>query len=83
MKKFIIFFTISIISSGLILTILYFLSFTPLDPKNGTLFSNGLITGLILIGIGTSQFRSNQYTVGNRDNIIYGVHEDNNDTNKL
>jgi len=61
MKKFIKFFAISIILSGIILTIAYLFSFTPLDTKNGSFFSNGFITGMILLLIGIFRIRTSGY----------------------
>ena len=57
MKIFLRIFSISIISSGIILTITYLLSFTPLDSKNGSFFSNGFIIGFILLIVGIFRIR--------------------------
>ncbi|MGL1891644.1 MAG: hypothetical protein OCD02_08455 [Spirochaetaceae bacterium] len=78
MKKFIKVFFISLLSSGIILTITYLFSFTPLDQKNGSFFSNGFIIGLVIVFIGIFKLQSG--VVNHREDILYGVHEDMNDT---
>ena len=80
MKRFIKFFTISITSSGLILTIAYLFSFTPLDSNNGSFFSNGFITGLILICTGLFRIRSSQNSgngIGSYEHTLYGGAQNN------
>lgn len=60
MKSFLKFFTYGVIFSGLILGLSYLLNYAPLDPKNGSIFSNGFFTGVALWGWGANRIRSNQ-----------------------
>jgi hypothetical protein len=73
MKSFLKFFAYGIIFSGILLFLSFLLKFAPLDPKSGNIFSNGLITGLALIGWGANRIRSNQNLRGTKTDILYGV----------
>ena len=73
MKSFLKFFAYGIIFSGILLGLSFLLKFSPLDPKNGSIFSNGFITGLALLGWGTNRIRSNQNLRGSKTDVLYGV----------
>ena len=75
MKSFFRYFSISIISSGLLIYLSHLFSFTPLDAKQGSPFSNGFITGLALIGWVAFKLRPNQSYKESKMDILYGVHD--------
>ena len=73
MKSFLKYFAYGIVFSSILLFLSFLTKFAPLDPNNGSFFSNGMITGLALIGWGANRIRSNQHLRGSKTDILYGV----------
>ena len=80
MKSFIKFFVYGIVFSGILLGLSYLLKFAPLDPKAGSIFSNGMVTGLALVGWGSNRIRSNQHLRGSKSDVLYGVKNNENES---
>ncbi len=79
MKLFLKYLTIAIFSSFTLLTVMYLFSFTPLDSNGGSTFSNGFITGAILLLWGSNKIRINRDFFYNKSDKIYGIKANIND----
>lgn len=73
MKQFIKFFAYGIVFSGILLFLTFLLDFAPLDTVNGSIFSNALVTGLMLFGWGANRIRANQGDRQSSTDILYGA----------